>query len=124
MLRRLVSAVIMLVLCVGITLAAEIRAVITKVDGDKVTFKEIKGKMEFGDEQTLPVAENAKIVKGKRNPDTKKLEAGDAIEGGLKNEIFSKEKLGEKGAFATVITDDDGKKITEIRVAGRGKKKQ
>src|SRR5689334_19237940 len=92
MLRRLVSAVIMLVLCVSITLAAEIRAIITKVDGDKVTFYEMKKKGEKGDEQTLPVAENAKIVKGKFNPDTKKVEAGDAIEGGLKSDVFSKEK--------------------------------
>ena len=124
MFRRIVSAAIVLLLCVGITLAAEIRAVITKVDGDKVTFKEIKGKMEFGDEKTLPAADNVKVLKGKYNKETKKFEAGDAVDDGLKNPMFSKEKLGEKGRGAVIVTDDDGKKITEIRLIGGGKGKK
>ncbi len=119
MLRKLIGAAILLVLCVGITLADEIRAIIIKVDGDNVTFAESKGK-EKGPEKTLPVAENVKVVKGKFNKDTKKLEAGDAIDDGLKNKMFS--KIGEKGIRATIITDDDNKKITEIRVAGEKKK--
>jgi hypothetical protein len=48
MLRRITGAVIVLVFCVGITLADEIRAIIIKVDGDKVTFAESKGKGEKG----------------------------------------------------------------------------
>src|SRR4051812_10546091 len=100
MVRKVVSAVIMLTCCVGVALGEEIRGVITKVDGGKVTFaggkfdKETK-KFEKGPEQTLPVADNVKVVKGKFNKDTKKLEAGDALEGGLKNDIFS--KIGDKG---------------------------
>src|SRR5262249_24054345 len=99
----------------------EIRAIITKVDGGKVTFAENKGKGEKGPEKTLPVAEGVKVMKDKFNKDTKKLEAGDALEGGLKNEMFS--KIGEKGVGARIITDADNKKITEIRVGGGGKKK-
>src|SRR5205085_1523428 len=97
----------------------EIRGVITKVEGGKVTFsagkfdKETK-KFERGPAQTLPVADKLKVVKAKFNKETKKLEAGDPLEGGLKNSMFS--KIGEKGLPATIITDADNKKIIEIRV--------
>jgi hypothetical protein len=122
MFRRLVSAAIVLLLCVGITLAAEIRAQIVKVDGDKVTFKERKGKNEFGEEKTLPAAENVKVLKGTYNKETKKFEDAKEIDMGLKNEMFSSEKLKEKGRDCVIVTDDDGKKITEIRITARGKK--
>jgi hypothetical protein len=121
MLKRVVTAVAVLGFLVGVAMADEIRAIIIKVDGDKVTFAENKGKGERGDEKTLPVSDKVKVVKGKLNPDTKKLEAGDKIENGLKNEMFS--KIGEKGMRALIITDKDNKHITEIRVGG-GKKKQ
>ena len=119
--RRIVSAVVVLGLFVGIAMADEIRAIIIKVDGDKVTFAENKGKGERGDEKTLPVSDKVKVVKGKFNQETKKLEAGDKIENGLKNEMFS--KIGEKGMRAVIITDKDNKNITEIRVGG-GKKQE
>src|SRR5438105_4065614 len=101
MFRKVVTAAIVLIFCVGITMAAEIRAIITKVDDGKVTFNENKGKGEKGAEQTLPVADNVKVVKGKYNKDTKKVEVGEALEGGLKNEVFS--KIGEKGVQATIV---------------------
>ena len=123
--RKLVCAVTLLVFCVGVTMADEIRAIITKVEGNNVTFKEAKKKGEPpGEEKTLPVSDNVKVVKGKRNPDTKKLEAGDDIADGLKNEMFSTDKLGENGVGALIITDDGNKKIVEIRVGGGGKKKK
>ena len=124
MLRKFGWALFVFAICCGITLGEEIRGVIIKVDGSKVTFakasfnKDTK-KLEKGDEQTLPVADNCKVSKGKFNKDTKKLEAGDALEGGIKNEMFS--KIGEKGVGATIITDGDNKKITEIIVSA-GKK--
>jgi hypothetical protein len=118
MLRRITGAVIVLVFCVGITLADEIRAIIIKVDGDKVTFAESKGKGEKGPEQTLTVSDKVKVVKAKFNKETKKLEAGDDIENGLKNEMFT--NIGEKGVGALIVTDDN-KKITEIRVKGKKK---
>ncbi len=120
--RKFVGVVVVLALFCGIALAEEIRAIITKVEGDKVTFAVSKGKGEKGDEKTMPVADNVKVVKGKFNQETKKVEAGEALEGGLKNERFS--KIGEKGVGATIVTDADNKKITEIRVfGGRGKGK-
>jgi hypothetical protein len=127
MVRKIVCSLLILVLGVGITLAEEIRGIITKVDGGKVTFVKVKfnketKKVEKGDEQTLPVADNVKVVKGTFNKETKKLEAGEAVDGGLKNEMFS--KISDKGVGATIITDADNKKITEIRVGGgKGKTK-
>src|SRR5437762_2812292 len=119
MLRKVVGAAVIAVLSVGIVMAEEIRAVITKVEDNKVTFSEAKGKGEKGPERTLPVADKVKVVKGKFNKDTKTTEStGEDIEKGLKNEIFSKDKLGEKGLQATIVTDSDNKKITEIRVGG------
>ena len=66
------------------------------------------------EDETLTAVDNVKVVKAKKN------EAGDAIENGLKAEIFTKIDA-EKGVRALVITDDS-KKITEIRVFA-GKKK-
>jgi hypothetical protein len=124
MLRRVASAVVLLLLCLSLAMAEEIRAFITKVEGNKVTFAENKGKGERGKERTLPVISKVKVVKGVKNKETKKIEAGEEIEHGLKNEMFSKEKIGEKGIGAWIITDEDDKKITEIRVTGKGKKKK
>ena len=118
MLRKLVGAVLVMVFCVGFSLAEELRGVISKVDGKKITFSERKSKDDKGPEQVLTVADGVKVVKAKFNKETKKLEAGDALEGGLTNELFT--KIGEKGLFATVVTDND-KKITEIRVMARTK---
>lgn len=119
MLRKVVAASLVLIVSVGFVLADEIRAVITKVEGNKITFRELKGKGQKGDEQTLPVSSKVKVVKGKYNKETKSLEAGDELEGGLKHKMFS--DISEKGVRATIITTD--KKITEIRVGGRGKGK-
>ncbi len=111
MLKRMVGVAVMALVCGGLVFADEIRGVINKVDGGKITFTPLK-KGEKGEAQTLPAAENIKVVSAKFNKDTKKLEAGDPIEGGLKNEMFS--KIGEKGMFATIVTE--GGKVTEIRV--------
>jgi hypothetical protein len=122
MLRKVIAASFVLLLSVGVVFADEIIGRITKVEGNKVTFTAFKGK-EKGEEQTLPVAKSAKIVKGKFNKETKSVETGDEIEGGLKNKMFT--ELPEKGIFARITTED--KKITEIAVFprfGKGKKKQ
>ena len=90
-----------------------------KVDGDKITFAPFKDKQK-GDEKTYTAASGVKVVKGKFDKETKKVEAGDAIEGGLKNELFT--NIGEKGVFAQIVTDDS--KVTEIRVVRFGKKQK
>lgn len=118
MLRKVIAASLVLVLSVGVMFADELRGVITKVDGNKITFAERKGK-EKGEEQTFTAAKNVKVVKGKFNRETKSVEAGEELEGGLNHKMFT--NISEKGVRAMIVTE--GKKITEIRVFGRGKKK-
>ena len=67
------------------------------------------GAQPKGEQLTLS-AKDAKIVKGTFDKKTRKVEAGDTLEGGLKNEAF------KMGAFVLVVRDADGKNITEIRV--------
>jgi hypothetical protein len=117
MLRSVLGAATVLALCVGVTSADEIRAVIIKVEGKNITFAPLKGKAEKGAEQTLPAADNIKVFKANFNKETKKLEAGDPLEGGLRNDALA--KIGEEGVRALIITDADNKMITEIRVGQR-----
>ena len=112
MLRRVVCAAFVLAVCVGFTLGGEFMGRITKIEGGKVTFTEFKGK-EKGDTKTLPLSDKVKVVKGKFNKETMKMEAGEPVEGGLKSEMFT--KIGEKVIFATIVTDKDNKEVTEIR---------
>ncbi len=125
MLRKFVCAAVIVVLGLSVAVAEDFGAIISKVDGNKVTFTKFK-KGEKGEETTLPVKADAKITKGKFDMDTKKMQAGDPIEGGLKSDTFT--KIGEKGQFATISTDADNKNITAIIVGGgfggKGKKKQ
>jgi hypothetical protein len=118
MLRKVVPAMLVMLFCVGLVFAEDVRALITKVDGNKITYYENKGKGEKGtDAITVEATATIKVNKGKFNKDTKKLEAGDAVEGGLKADMFS--KIPEKGLPATITIED--KKATQIIVFG-GKK--
>jgi hypothetical protein len=121
MLRKLVCAAVIVVIGFGVAVADEFRATITKIDGSKVTFKKGK-KGEEGEAMTLPVTAKVKVTKGKFNPDTMKFEVGEALEKGLKNEMFT--KIGENGLRATITTDADNKNITAISVAESKKKAQ
>jgi hypothetical protein len=125
MLRKVIGAAVVLVLFVGVAFAEEIRAVITKVDGDKVTFAPLEGKGKNatkGPEKTLPVVKDVKVVRMKRNKETKKFEVGGDVKDGLQGKMFS--NISEKGVGAVIVTDKDNKKITEIRVLGGGGKKK
>jgi hypothetical protein len=117
--HRIIGAAIIVLVGVSFVTAEEFFGVITKVDGNKLSITKFKKGDKKGEESTLTVADTVKVVKGKFNKDTKKVEAGDSIEGGLKSDVFS--NIGEKGVAATIVTDDN-KKITEIRIF-RGKKK-
>ena len=116
------AAACLTLLSVALCTGDEFRAVITKVDGNKVTFHKVsrgeKGKQgEKGEAMTLSAAANVKVVKGKFDRETKKAEDGDALENGLKNEAFSKE------ANVTITTNEGNTEITKIRLSGRGRKK-
>lgn len=116
--------------------AREFWAVIRKVDGNKITVTRAdrfikgkftkgkskgegkdavtkadpltKGKIGKGDDVILTVADNVKVLQGKRNKGTKKFEVGDPIENGLQNELFSSGKT-----RARITTDDKGA-VTQI----------
>ena len=133
-----VSSVVVAFVTLGVALGDEFTAIISKVEDGKVTFKKFKGfnkeekKADLGDEQTLPTTGSVKVVKAKFDKETKKSSAGEDIEGGLKNEMFTKidPKKGKGffggGLMATIVTDADNKNITEIRVFqfGNFKKKK
>jgi len=123
---KMVCASAALLAFVGVALSETYNGFITSVKDGKVTFtpgkfnKEEK-KFEKGEPMTLPVAADVKVSRGMFDKEAKKFKAGDPIEGGLKNAMF--EKIGDKGLFAAITTDEDNKKITEILIAGFGKKK-
>jgi hypothetical protein len=116
-----VCAAVVVVCAVSVAMSAEHFGRITKIDGDKVTFVKGKKKGEKGEEVTLTLAKDAKIVKGTFDKETKKVVAGDAIEGGKTALSDMLTKAGEKGVGAVIVTDADDKNITEIRVL-KGKK--
>jgi hypothetical protein len=130
MIRKLFCAVVVMTVAVGFVLADEFQGAITKIDGDKVTVQKMKGKgkgkgakaEKDGDPVTMSIAKDAKIVKGKFDMEAKKMVAGDAIEGGLKHEMFSKVSE-DMPVMATITTDADNKSITTIMVGGGKKKK-
>jgi hypothetical protein len=103
-------------------LSEEFRAVITRVADGQVTFtRTTAGKDgQKGDEQTLPVADNLKVAKGKVDKDTNEVEAGEAIAAGLKHEMFT--RVADKGIKADLVTDSENKKIAEIYVLPAGRK--
>jgi hypothetical protein len=119
---------------VAVTAADEFVTFITKFEDGKMTVKKSKG-TELPEEVALKVADNVKIVKGEMNMNTKKLEAGEAFEGGkdalakqVKETAERVKKWTEEGkkgfglgVFASIVTEGD--KVTEIRVTGGGKKK-
>ena len=128
MFRKLVCAIVVMTVSLGFAAAENIRGVVKKVDGQKLTVQKTKksdekGKpdVNVGEPVVITVAENAKIAKGKFNADTKKFEAGEAIPDGLKNEIFA--KIGEKGVNVN-LTTNDANVATEVIVRGGGKKKK
>ena len=128
MFEKSASVLVLMIVSVGLATAEEFGAMITKVDGDNVTFHKTQFKQgekpQKGEAITLP-AKNAKVYQGKIqfNMEKKMVEivAGDAIEGGLNNEVF---KLVGKASIAVRITTaDDNKSITRILSLKPGAKK-
>ena len=110
--RKMIASAVVLVVGLSFVMADEFTGVIKKIDGNKITV-ERKKKGEEAKEMTLN-ASGAKVVKGMFNKDTKKVEAGDVLEGGLKNEAV------KEGAYAQFVTDGD--KVSEVRIMQRKKK--
>jgi Cu/Ag efflux protein CusF len=100
MLRKMCGTfAVVLVLCVGAVLADEIKGVIKKVDvdGKKITVT-VDGK-----DKDYDVADDAKIQGRGKNPGT------------LKTLAAAVDKAGDNGYKAVITTDNDSKKVTEIK---------
>jgi hypothetical protein len=120
MIRKSVCALVVMTVAVGVATADEFLAQITKVDGNKITYQKYEKGEKVGDAVTTEIASDTKIAEGKRDVGAKKLVAGDAIEGGLKNKVFPT-AAGDKGV-TVAITTDDNKAVKQILVL-RNKKK-
>jgi len=124
MVRKLVCAMFVMTVAISFVMADEFTATITKVDGKNVSFQkykksEVKGKKgeKDGPETTLPTTADVKVAKGTPAKGGK-VDVGDAIEGGLKSEVFTKIDA-KKGLTARITTDADNKNITQILVVGK-----
>jgi hypothetical protein len=91
----------------------EFRAVVKKVDGQKVTFSKMGGAgLVSKKETTLTAVDDVKVVEMKMDKETKKRNPV-PLTGGLKHELF------QKDVTVLLILDDD-QKIVEIRVNPAG----
>ena len=132
---KFVVAPLVLVIAIPVSAADEFSGFVTKFEDGKIAVKRSKG-AEPPEEVTLKVAEDVKIVRGKVNPSTMKIEAGEDFEGGkdalakqvketaerVKKYIEEGKKGFGLGVFAVIVTE--GGKVIEVRVTGGGKKKQ
>jgi hypothetical protein len=124
MFKKLACAATVLACCVGVAMAEEIFGGITKVEEGKITVNKFK-KGEKPEKVTLDLADKVKVVNAKFNKEEMKVETGEELKDGLKNDRFK--NIGKFGVFARIITNDDGK-VTEIQVfppfKGKFKKKK
>jgi hypothetical protein len=119
--RKFMCAVVVVLAVCSVAVSDEFTGIITKVEDGKVTFTKFDFQsQEKSDPKTLPTAKDLKVLNAKFNKEEMKLEAGEPVEKGLKNDMFT--DIGEKGLFAQITTDKDNKTITELRVFGKKKK--
>jgi hypothetical protein len=125
--KKFAFALVSTVVMVGFVLADDFTAVITKVDGNKIEFKKYTGTgkdKKVDDTVTkAEVAADAKVFTGMFNKDSGKVEAGDALKDGLKNEKLSAAS-DEKGKSVNAMLTTDGGKVTKIIVMEKKKKNQ
>jgi hypothetical protein len=128
--RRIALAAIATLALVGVVLAEDMNVAITKIDAtnNKIEYKKVTGKgkdAKVEDEvHKADISKTVKVVKGKFDPDAKKLVDGDAIEGGLKAEMLATIPADAPVRAMMTIADDgaDKGKVTKITIFG-GKKK-
>jgi hypothetical protein len=120
--KKFALAAVCTVALVGLVMADEFGASITKIEGSKITYVK-GGKKGGGEPATAEVSGKLKVAKGNFDADTKKWSAGDEIKGGLKADDFK--DLGDKGLNVRITIADDGPdkgKVTQILTAKKGKK--
>ena len=116
--RKFVAASFVFVIATAVARADEIVGFITVFEDGKMTVKKSKG-TEPPEDVTLKFADNVKIVRGKVNNATMKIEAGEAFEGGkdalakqvketaerVKKWIEEGKKGFGLGVFASIVTE-------------------
>jgi hypothetical protein len=115
------AVLVLMMVSAGSVAGEEFGATITKVDGDNVTFYKTQfkngAKPQKGEVITL-TAKDAKIYQGKirfnKQEKTVAIVPGDAVEGGLQNEVFK--LVGKASLVACITTADDNRSITRILV--------
>jgi hypothetical protein len=130
MTRTFISAALVALAAVGLGKADEFYANITKVEDGKVTFfkvrlnKDTMKTEKFGEDRTLPTTKDVMTTKTTFDFKTEKATTMN-IEGGLKNDVFTKIDLTKKskidglsGLRAVIVTNEADKNIVEIHVGG------
>jgi hypothetical protein len=123
MVRFAVGAVAVLAFACGAARADEFMGAIKKIEDGKITIatKFDRDTKKFTEEKTYTLAPGVKILSATFNREEKKIEVGEKLQGGLKNERL--QNIGERGVRAQIITNADGQ-VTEIRVLPARKPQQ
>ncbi|HZT82224.1 MAG TPA: hypothetical protein VFA26_18495 [Gemmataceae bacterium] len=113
MIRRFAAALVMLVICGAVLIAAEIRGQVVSIKDNEITVNVFKKKGEEPEKKTYKIAKDAKFFKGKFDRDAKKVVEGDKID---------LSDIKEKARVTLTVEDD---KVTKILVfQGKGGKKK
>jgi hypothetical protein len=120
MLRRCVSAALVLFVIGGFVLAGEYTALITKIDKDEAKVKVFKKGDREGVEKTFKVSKDVKVMRRKGKDTEPETSSISDVEKAI-------EKSKAKGVFARIETEGEGTKemVTKITYGARkGKKKE
>jgi hypothetical protein len=114
MVRKMLCAMFVMTVAVGFAIADDFNATITAVKDGKVTYQKMQKGEKVGEPVTVAVDLKATIAKA--DGFGKNAKVGDKIEGGLRNEMFT--KIGQKGIPTRLTTEGEGAKakLTQILV--------
>src|SRR5262249_19569556 len=129
MFGKLAGVLFVVLVCCDLVAAEEFGAMITKVDGDNVTFYKTwfkRGEKPRKGKATTLTARNARVYQARVQFNKKKRKVeivpGAAIEGGLKNDVFK--LVGKASIAARITTSDNNTSITRILSLKAGVKKK
>jgi hypothetical protein len=111
--RTFLPAVVLALLAVDCAMA-DFLALVTRIEDDKVIFQKAPSPKDkkLGPSETLPLAKGARFAKARFVAKTKSFEAADPLDPAAVKEMMRK---APHGVFASLVTDSDGKAVTEIR---------
>jgi hypothetical protein len=117
MLRNFVSAVFVLVVAAGFTLADEVKGKVKAVDADKGTITVTVGDKD----QTLTVAKDVKLSLGKKVMELKDVKEGTAVTLTTDNDKVTAIKTTPTGIKATIKSVDADKKTITVTIDDKEK---